>query len=340
VNSLSVENIDGSAKIARAVYSNDRAFGIVQEEILFEQDLLDGEVQIVAPLYNEHVHILYNKTAFNSALIELAKRDPEYDKPSESIPEIGISTSNGVQEFFSKSNVRLRSSPQKTLPLGHYLLDFSSVSPKTLYDMGIEKTLISLTESGPNSLQVAIVVAGAPLKGIYDVLADPNNDIGLMAIDPGLISEINPTLNMALRPSVLSGQYGEGTGSVATLASRAMLIASADVPSWIIRDIGAILEKMRIKAENYKQDVNLELAHHEGVSNLRYLFPESDYSFGVRIRKEYASEKKQMIQILLIAILATMLLTCLFYFLLVWAISTYKHAHHSREITKIGRAHV
>jgi hypothetical protein len=330
---LAVVNIGGSAKIARAVYSNDRALGIVQEETLFDHDLLDGQVQIVSPLYDERVHVLYLKSAFRAAVDAVSAS-------AETEPRLGLTSSDAVKRFFADARVRTRSSPSRTLPLAHYLMHFSGVSPGTAVDATIDSTLAMLERDNP-SLEVAIIVAGAPLTGIENLLK--KGKVGLMSLDPNLISEINPALNMALRPSVFSGDYAredDALQGVTTLASRAMLIASRDVPSWIIRDVGDWLNDMRLAAQKTSppaRSKEQELAGERpgATDTYRYLFPATDYPFQVRTRKEFARQELQMLQILLIALLTIGLLSLLFHFILIWTISTYKHAGHSRDITKV-----
>ena len=48
----------GSTAIAKKVYTTQRSFGIVQESVLQGLDLPKDGIRIVAPIYDEHLHLL------------------------------------------------------------------------------------------------------------------------------------------------------------------------------------------------------------------------------------------------------------------------------------------
>jgi TRAP-type uncharacterized transport system substrate-binding protein len=234
----------------------------VQEETVSKGDFIRNQIDFIAPLYLERIHILFRispryKRIFskNNPPVLTSNSDPRvlslFANAKISTGPVGSGTRVIASYIMSEINAQIR---QSGINENQQVFNLSMAE-------GLEK--ISKDYKGDDQIEIFFTMAGAPLKDVKDLLGQEGYT--LVSIGPSLVTQINRDYEVNLRMTDFkhskygsaSGIYYDGSKNVSTLGSYAWLISSKNIPS------GDILEVLKIA-----QDKRNDIAHNLGVENV------------------------------------------------------------------------
>jgi len=224
------ERTKGGGENITKIVSKQKSFSFVQEELIKNNNLLTENIRVISPLYTERLHIIYNKEEYCDKVLE--------DAPENLI--LNSRTNKSLLKFFSKSRISIGPVGSGTRVISSYLL---ADIKKQMMREGVESnnleiSNLTMTEGfrklSNDSLEVMMVIAGAPVKKIKELLQ--NKKYGLIGIDPDLVAKLNKEYNINLTLTDFKDPY---KNPLATCGSYCYLIASNDISD---NDINSFLE--------------------------------------------------------------------------------------------------
>ncbi len=311
-----IGNDGGSNKILGKLLQNSYSFGIVQEDILAKAEISKKAVRVIAPLYDERLHVLYRIDKWKKIL----GNDSEIKNLVLTTEAINVK----LTKLFATSKVRIASSPPRTgsVPIATQVLEMCGITPKVPVYKSFDSTFEGLLKTDLDqkaAVDVAFIVAGAPVAKIEDELKKQGSErkIGLISIDSEVLQKLNLVTGLNYRLSRFVNIYHSDFDNVTTISSRAMLLASNN-----ISDIG--IGKMT-------ELIKKEIASTNGIPTLKELdfINRLNFSSSRTASKQLGAWGLFVLSIAFIFVVLSVFLT--------WAISSYKRVNYSQEITKIYR---
>jgi TRAP-type uncharacterized transport system substrate-binding protein len=166
-----------SARNLMMVLNNNHSFGFVQEDVLGRYNLGKDEINIIGSLYPERLHIFYRVGFFGT------------HTESEITPTLSLRSSPEIINLFKTARVRISVMEGKRgdHPLAKKVLRLCRLEPKAIKYCTIQLTFEKLLKG---ELDVAFIMAGAPLTKLTQSF---DSSLGMMSIDPELVSQLNNT---------------------------------------------------------------------------------------------------------------------------------------------------
>lgn len=296
------ENESAADNVGR-VLKQPLSFGLCQEDVLIKSGLEPGALRIVGPLYDERLHVLYRKSKLETA------------------PRLNMKPERALRALFESAKIRVSSKDPKPGELGvaQQILNLCGLTPAKYVKGGFRDALtrLQVKEDADDAIDVAFMMAGTPLPELENTtaLTTADGDLRLMEIDYDVIRALNDTLGLKYIPASLSNIYGSYSGGGQTLGIRAMLIASKDVPSSVIREVAlAVVDK---------RDSGRIPVDSDTFGTLQYVID------------TYPSIWEERLQtwLLSLGILTAILVSV--YLMLNWVLSSFKEIGYSRSLTSI-----
>ena len=310
---LTVHGGHGSTAIAKMVYTNQRSFGIVQESVLQGLDLPRDGIRVVAPIYDEHLHLLCARDRLD-AYASATSMDSAWQAFQDLMRDLAS----------DPKGVRTGSSPPRDLGLNQYLFIMNG-QPRVIHQQGGIKDAVDKVSAG--ELAAAVVMAGAPMPVVKNALADSN--LALVSLPVDLGSLLNEHLGIRLQPHDIGRAYQredqDTAPTVVTLSSRALLIASRDTPTWIIRRLGTVLHDFQEKGTIPTGDAGIAAVP----------FPTGTYPFFTTIQEEYLGLGPRFLLMLLGLVLFAAVVHWTLHNVFISTISSSKEYQYSGKLTRI-----
>ncbi len=304
----------GSKEIAQSVANNDISLAIVQSDILLREDYSKKEIDIIAPVYEEKVHVFYN----------LARRDSiqkSTDLPVPSSMVISPEKNAFMIAFFNDAKVRMKSSesaPHLSLPAN--ILDICNLGD-TVKPAGMVFTeaMDSLVSGG---LDVVFWTGGAPNIDARNILLESGDKISMMSIHPSVREDLAKIYDRPMKQTTFRAQSAlqqtyPGAEGITTLATEALLVANPNVPMWVVRDVA---------------DRLMEFTPEDGQIADSPMFGRD---FASRINQTYPSKNIALLQTGLVLILFLYTFGTSIALLLLWLVSSKKESKYLQSITDI-----
>lgn len=265
---------NGSYENALKVLSqSEKAITLVQEGSYPESSIIRKELDYPVPLYLERMHIFYNKTKYKQYCDKYNKHCLKEKLPKK--PILSTYTHPAVLSFLLKDSVAVGKVGSGTRVLAGVVLkeltkqvrklscdnapsDCNSLKNFKLRNISTSESLpiISLNtdKSDADRISVGFGIAGAPYKTALNYLNNKNIDIGLMGIDPMLISELNIQYNLNLEATNFKGKYNKENDETSTLATFCYLATKKNTDPYAIK---AFLKTIRDNRKDVYDEIGL-----------------------------------------------------------------------------------
>ena len=316
INVRNVESLGGSENAIK-VLTTPRSFGLIQEETLKGNDVVRDQLNYVTPLYMERIHIIYRKSKF--------------EQFSENHPQLTLSTTDEVLNFFANSRIAAGPVGSGTRIIASYIL--SEVNQQ-IERKGIKTTNqeilntsfsqgLNQIEGNENDIDILFTIAGAPLKKVKELLQQ--DEYGLISILPSFVSRLNNAFDVNLRMSDFNGIY-DVDHDVATLGSYCYLISSRDVTG------ADILEFLTILSDNkdiIRTQFDIKLGDH---------FQLEEFDFLNLFKSKHENSIMEDVKNIIIFIVSFSFYSAISVLFLLWVVSSRKQAQYFKKIANINSA--
>jgi NMT1-like family len=212
----------GGYENAMNVIIQKNSFGLIQEELISQNDPLRKNVRFISPLFLERMHIFYRKEIFRyyKGPIQLsANTDPGILRRLSDSVDI-------INPGLVGSGTRILSSYILTL-IGQQIEKRLGTFPKyTQVDIPPSrsfKMMLDTSASKDTIIDIMLYVSADPLERVKTIL--DSGKYALMSIDPSLTVQLNKEFNLSLRIADFKGKY-EKTRQISTIGTLAYLIGS------------------------------------------------------------------------------------------------------------------
>ncbi len=317
-----IENYEtaGGSENAIKVLTTPSSFGLVQEETIKENDFIRDNLNYVAPLYMERMHILYKKSSYKKITGSSLKHQRLH---------LSSNCSKDILKFFSKAKINTGPVGSGTRIISSYIINEinsqlnnndNSIDQK----INSEKTLNAINKlksESSNELDIMFIISGAPTKEVSDILKN-NDDIDLISVDPSFIAQINNEYKVNLRMSDFKTIY-EGANDVTTIGSYAFLIASPDVKG---SNISLLMKTLNENKGNIQKEMGVKTSNH---------FQLDEFDFYNSYQSKYEKSRFSLWRDFLLFIVAVSSSSAIIIAFLLWLISTIKTNSYFDDITKI-----
>jgi TRAP-type uncharacterized transport system substrate-binding protein len=289
-DSISNDSTSGGYENLMKVTVEGNAFGIMQEELIKKDDELRKNVQVIAPLFLERMHIFYRKKLFrniNSGYPILLSNN--------------IDTSILHCIAHSVTNINVGPVGSGTRIISSYVL---AIIDQQIKDNLKTSSKYKLTDESLGNASVKMLTgknADAPDMMFY-IGSDPSDLInkildsakyGLLSISPSFVAVMNKEFNLNLRITDFQKKYYKAP--ISTFGTMAYLIASKSVP---IDDVLRMLKRIDTsKARIHKLLFRLPVTAHSdscysGLSkNCSYILPLAEFGFFNSFINDYTNSK-------------------------------------------------
>ncbi|MEM6718161.1 MAG: hypothetical protein AAF611_02495 [Bacteroidota bacterium] len=250
--SFEIENkqTSGGSENAIEVLTTPGSFGLVQEETIKKEDFIRDELNYIAPLYIERMHIIL-RIDKNNKYAKLFS----YENP----PVLSSNTDDAVLELFANSKISTGPVGSGSIVIASYILselnqqikDKNIDETQEIYNLTTKEGLYTIQQAyeGENKIDILFTIAGAPIKDVKALLQDDN--FMLISVDPSFVSELNIKNDLNLRltdfKSAEDEAFGKGiyknSANVSALGSYAWLISSKDIPNKDILDVLRLMKE-------------------------------------------------------------------------------------------------
>lgn len=305
----------GGFENALRVMESGQSFGLVQEETIRDEDYIKKQVQYVAPIYTERLHILYRKDFFGDKEENL---------------ELSANTSKKILKKLNSAKINSGPVGSSTRIITSYLLSEllgSQLKPVNTQEIHKIKNLSNkdaFAELDKKNLDIVFVIAGAPLPDVVSLLN--TKKIGLLGVSPSLVAKLNEKYRLNLRFSDFRDKYSGK--NVSTIGTHAFLIASQDVPS---NDIISTLEILNANEKTLRNDLGFS-------SSVHFQLDEFDYLSAFKSKHETRTMKKFWDISIFISSVFVITITILTF--LVWIISSLAFHKHFQMLTEVISNHL
>lgn len=310
----------GGYQNALKVLTNSRSFGLVEDDIYSDNDLVRQQLNYVSPLYIERMHFLYSKEKFeNKEIIISSNTDKQVlsllAKRKIATGPIGSGTKILASYIFSELNDQIKKNNEKdTNLIGNNLL---GTSLKDVY-----------LKLKTGEIAAMMVIAGVKIASIDSLLA--TGKFGLISIDPSLTSELNQKYNLNLRItdfkniSTLEAIYSKiNIDKVATFGTYCYLVSNKQIPP---SDVRLMLMKIKKLAEKPFKDEN----HFKDL-------PLNEFNFLDTYENTDKYAKASIIRNLLLFLSSVIISSITILSFYVWAISKIKHDACIDQLAEIAK---
>lgn len=254
----------GGTETPNMILQDPKGIGFVQEDILSSDPTIKAQLNLIAPLYMEKLHILYNtqSPAFRSLsdnkyrsygqlfYCELYKMDHiinngtlVYNAPTISRQKKTINRSNSsilLKAFNSAQMATGVVGSATKIASSVYLnaigFDITHMERKNIHNVPLDSAIQGIRRG---KYDVIFFMAGQPVTAIQRILFDFNN-FDLLNIDPALIDKINLIHHSNYRIANFNvrnenGIFPDKTHDITTVGSYAYLISNSNLPPFIIK---------------------------------------------------------------------------------------------------------
>jgi TRAP-type uncharacterized transport system substrate-binding protein len=319
---VEVDAVGGSSAILKTVIEKPLAVGIVQEDVLERNASNGSSIRVVAPLYNERLHIVYRWSKIQA----IAAADPEACEEFASLSEqpcglaitLSENPSCATAKLFSESEVRLGS---KGRPVGHLntsqrVLALAGLQPfEENFELSISQAIDHLNQK---VLDVALITSGAPISSLEATLDEgPDSDLCLAGVDARFTRLLNEIHGTDYRFSGFARIYPERFNQVSTFQVNAILIANKKVSRSFV---GSVVEVLSEKKEKTLDDDYYPLEDFDEIDNLASTYP---------------SKRFELLQAGVFFGLFCLVVWSVLIFLATWIVSSFKEAIYVRRLQRV-----
>ncbi len=299
------------------------AFGLVEDDIYSKDDVVRMQLNYIAPIYLERMHILYRKADL--------KNDAAISK----------NTDDAVLKLFSGKKISTGPVGSGTKILASYIINElnnqienlnKKIKPSESLKLIGEKIVNTRLDQAyddlkKDSIDILFIIAGAPLKKVDSLLMETTNlgtpKFGLMSIDPSLISELNKDYDLGLRITDFKRVnnkksiyiHNRDSDKIVTMGTYCYLITNPKTPP---SDIREILEKLKSISIDEKKDLPLD-----------------EYRFLDAYENSDDKTKQSIIRNFVLFAISVFLLSISIVTILIWGLSRHKHDNYIRELVRI-----
>ncbi len=247
-------NSGGSREVLRKVVRGPLSFGLVQGDFLLWQDFAKSRIQLIGPLYDEKLHILYRQPLWAEVLDGMDAGKPV-------APVLALESDPFTRRLFNLARVRLASQgrgPGRPT-IAYQIVDLCGLRLGQDRPLKFEKLWAALEEplDVENAIDIAFITIGAPAERIKNIVSKPSDQrkFGLMEVDPSVLRALNEVSNGQYHLTGFGDVYGDVFSTIDTVSTRAVLIASREVRA---SEIGKVVGWVKELAEPEEADEDLK----------------------------------------------------------------------------------
>jgi TRAP-type uncharacterized transport system substrate-binding protein len=125
-NKVTNEGTNGGVDNARRVLTSPLpSFGLVQEDVLKADDFMKTQLNFVAPIYLERMHIIYNQKAYEDSrdTYKKALQNPQTGSKDALPPQISSYTEPEILDFFASAEINIAPVGSGTNVIASYILE-------------------------------------------------------------------------------------------------------------------------------------------------------------------------------------------------------------------------
>src|SRR5260221_3015383 len=278
---------------AMKVTIEGNSFGLIQQEMMRDNDQLRNEVRVVAPIFLERMHMLYRK--------ELMKDFVNSDGVLQLSPGMSASFLRRFTNTIRHISVgpvgsasQILSSYVLQLIDGQIAGRLHGVPKYRLTGDSFEMAFARLKKGGmrrsDSVIDIMFYVGADPINAINDIL--DKGEYALMSISPSFITVLNKEFDLNLRVADFKNKYDEQQmENISTIGTLAYLIASKSTPD---DDVLRMLKRIDTsRTRIYRSLITLH-----GIDTLsyfdkgKYIMPLSEFGFFKSFKDEYEASRK------------------------------------------------
>ncbi len=254
----------GGAETAISVNNDEKGVGFVQEDIFRDNDQIKSELNYVAPIYMEKLHILYKKKLRRKNCLKdsiMKNTDPANYFKNKYL-SIGYYNSN-LKNYFAGASVASGKVGSASKILSSITLALNSTTPKItnvrkIANDNLDSAIIGLET---NKYDCLFFISGQPNPKIQDLLHRRSNNFGFIGIEPSVVDEINTFHQSNYRYSNFNTQNPEGKYngidySLPTLGSYCYIISNRKIKPYqltqFVNHLDQVKSDMNIDFLNFK----------------------------------------------------------------------------------------
>ena len=276
-DSIINDTTKGGYENAMKVIIQKNSFGLIQEEMINQNDLLRKNVRFITPLFLERMHIIYRKDLFKNCGDQVQLSAVTDTKILRCISDSVKIVNPGPVG----SGTRILASYVLTL-IGEQIKGTLETFPKYKQnDLSFRKAYNNMLRDDCNKdslIDILFYVAADPVLPIKKLL--DSKKYCLMSIDPSLVIRLNKEFNLNLQIADFKNKY-EQTNKISTIGTLAYLIGSKT-----IRDDAVV--SLLHKIEKSKAAIHWELIGDSTKDNL----PLKEFGFFNSFSDAYSESQK------------------------------------------------
>lgn len=316
------QKVGGSSKILRRVIAEPRAVGFVQHDALSRGSANGTKVKVIAPIYNERLHIVYRWSKLQDLAAFGQGACPELqdlpDKTCDADVMLSETPDCLTSELFRQSTVRLGSTgrPVGYLNTAQRVLAMAGLQPaEEEYKLSIKQTIDALINK---EIDIGFITSGAPVKPLEEAFKEGTEcDLCLASVDGRFTRLLNDVYGTDYRFSGFSQIYQARFDRVATFEVSAMLVANPRVSRSFIRSVGhALVEEKKAQPEDH---------HH----------PLEDFDQIDTLVTELPSQRLELVQAGALFGLFGLVVWSALIGLATWIVSSFKEAGYARRLQRV-----
>lgn len=278
---------------AMKVTIEGNSFGLIQQEMMKDNDQLRSDVKIITPIFLERMHIFYRK--------ELLKKYVNNEGVLQLSPNMSASFLSHFNRYIRHISVgpvgsasQILSSYVLQLIDGQIASQLHGVPRYRLTSDTFGEAFSRLKKGSlcrsDSVIDILFYVGADPIDDIRDILN--KGEYALMSINPSFITILNKEFDLNLRVADFNNKYDvQQMENVSTIGTMAYLIASKSTPD---DDVMRMLKRI----DTSKTRICRSLITLHGIDTLsyinkgKYLMPLSEYGFFKSFKDEYEASRQ------------------------------------------------